>query len=49
MLNDESCVPFFSMTRAARGQEIAYDSRKQKLHHLNWPLDQSDRKHKKSK
>ena len=35
MLNDESCVRFFCMTRAARALEIGCDSRKQKLYRLN--------------
>ena len=37
MLNDESCVRIFGMTREARALEIACDSRKQKLYGLNRP------------
>ena len=37
MLNDESCVRFFCMTRAARALEIACDNRKQTLYRLNRP------------
>ena len=37
MVNDESCVIFY-MTQAAHTLEIACDSRKQKLYHVNQPL-----------
>ena len=38
MLNDDSCVRFSCMMRAARALEMTRDSRKQKLYCLNRPL-----------
>ena len=39
MLNDESRVRFFCMTRAKRALEIVCDNRKQKLYRLNRTLE----------